>query len=54
MDDRIDEERQTRLTVGQGPLWLGLHSMLDRAHEDLIQAAENAAGYYDDDTSVVA
>ena len=54
MDDRIDEERQTKLTVGQGPLWLGLHSMLDRAHEDLIQAAENAAGYYDDDTSVVA
>jgi hypothetical protein len=54
MNERIEMEKKDPLSVGRGPLWFGLHGPLDRAHADLIQAAENAAGYYDDDSTVLA
>jgi len=52
-EKRKAEENQQSNSIGSGPQWHGLFTVIDRAHEDLLQAAENAAGDYDDDSSLI-
>jgi hypothetical protein len=52
-EKRKAEENQHSNSIGHGPQWHGLFNVIDRAHEDLLQAAENAARDYDDDTGLI-